>query len=105
MLTPSPRMHAQVPMAEQAAAQGLPDPLPRLRRAAERDREVMEKGTRGFVSYVRGYREHQVRGSSYPCMSSAIWTLLQGFPVVWILCIAVVKHLLCRALCTAAGGV
>jgi ATP-dependent RNA helicase DDX55/SPB4 len=51
----------QVPMAEQAAAQGLPDPLPALRRAAERDREVMERGVRAFVSYVRGYREHQVR--------------------------------------------
>jgi hypothetical protein len=36
----------------------LPD-LPR--RASESDREVMEKGTRAFVSYVRGYKEHQCR--------------------------------------------
>jgi ATP-dependent RNA helicase DDX55/SPB4 len=50
----------QVPLQEQQAVQGLPDVLQRLRREAETDREVMEKGTRAFVSYVRGYREHQV---------------------------------------------
>ena len=47
-------------MVEREAPGGLPDPLPALRRCAEADREVMEKGTRAFVSYVRGYREHQV---------------------------------------------
>ena len=29
-----------------------------VRRAAEDDRDVLEKGVRAFVSYVRGYREH-----------------------------------------------
>ena len=50
----------QVPLKEQKAWEGLPDPLPRVRHAAEQDRNIMEKGTRAFVSYVRGYREHQV---------------------------------------------
>lgn len=52
----------QVPMVEEAAAQNPPEVLQLVRRAAEADREVMEKGTRAFVSYVRGYREHQVDG-------------------------------------------
>lgn len=37
-------------------------PLARIpRQAAEADREVLEKGVRAFVSYVRGYKEHQCR--------------------------------------------
>ncbi len=51
----------QVPLKEQKAWEALPDPLPRVKHAAEQDRNIMEKGTRAFVSYVRGYREHQVR--------------------------------------------
>ena len=50
----------QVPLVEQQAWEGLSDPLPKIKQAAEQDRNIMEKGTRAFVSYVRGYREHQV---------------------------------------------
>lgn len=32
-----------------------------LRKAAEGDREVMEKGSRAFVSLVRGYKEHHCK--------------------------------------------
>ena len=32
-----------------------------LRTHAERNREAMEKGTRAFVSYMRGYKEHHCR--------------------------------------------
>lgn len=32
-----------------------------LRHEAETDREVMEKGTRAFVSLVRGYKEHHCK--------------------------------------------
>lgn len=54
----------QVPLREAAAfavAPELADLSSLPRRAAEADREVMEKGTRAFVSYVRGYKEHQCR--------------------------------------------
>lgn len=47
-------------MVEEEAAKDVPEVLPRVRRLAETDREAMEKGTNAFVSYVRGYREHQV---------------------------------------------
>ncbi len=50
----------QVPLVKQKPWEGLPDPLPMMKHAAEQDRNIMEKGTRAFVSYVRGYREHQV---------------------------------------------
>jgi len=38
-----------------------PDLSSWLRREAETDREAMEKATRAFVSFVRGYKEHQLR--------------------------------------------
>lgn len=53
-------IYLQVPLIEQKAWEGLSDPLPKIKYAAEQDRNIMEKGTRAFVSYVRGYREHQV---------------------------------------------
>lgn len=31
------------------------------RRASETDRDCMEKGTRAFVSYIRGYKEHHCK--------------------------------------------
>jgi hypothetical protein len=33
----------------------------RLRQEAEGDREVMEKGVKAYVSYVRGYKEHHCK--------------------------------------------
>jgi ATP-dependent RNA helicase DDX55/SPB4 len=32
-----------------------------MRKEAEGDREAMEKATRAFVSYVRGYKEHHLK--------------------------------------------
>ncbi|CAL8464167.1 g3702 [Coccomyxa elongata] len=51
----------KVPMVEEEATKNVQEVLPRVRRLAETDREVMEKGTSAFVTYVRGYREHQCR--------------------------------------------
>lgn len=45
-----------VPMQVDTSA--APALLEQLRKAAERDRELMEKGLLAFVSYVRAYREH-----------------------------------------------
>ena len=62
---------SQVPV-EPLAAGPLTRPLPAaqlqppavaacLRAAAEGDREVLDKGVRAFVSYLRAYREHHCR--------------------------------------------
>ncbi len=68
----------QVPMVEEEAAEGVPEVLPRVRRLAETDREAMEKGTSAFVSYVRGYREHQVDRprSKHHCITVTLAALL-----------------------------
>lgn len=68
-------------MTEQKAWEGLPDPLPKVKRAAEQERNIMEKGTRAFVSYVRGYREHQVCAAAWmlgACVSYAHHLCRQG---------------------------
>jgi hypothetical protein len=48
-------------MVEEALAEGAPETAGPLRALGEGDRDVMERATRAFVSYVRGYKEHQVR--------------------------------------------
>eukprot|EP00566_Odontella_aurita_P008784 CAMPEP_0113543428 /NCGR_PEP_ID=MMETSP0015_2-20120614/10151_1 /TAXON_ID=2838 /ORGANISM="Odontella" /LENGTH=830 /DNA_ID=CAMNT_0000443583 /DNA_START=62 /DNA_END=2554 /DNA_ORIENTATION=- /assembly_acc=CAM_ASM_000160 len=37
----------------------LPDALPKVRDMALKDRDVLEKGTKAFTSYIRAYKEHQ----------------------------------------------
>ena len=52
----------QVPLEEaEADPPPLPDLMPALRQLAEGDREVLEKGVKAFVSYVRGYKEHHCK--------------------------------------------
>lgn len=59
----------QIPLHPGALPQPTPDGssnkppplLPWLRAEAESDREVMEKATRAFVSFVRGYKEHHCK--------------------------------------------
>ena len=42
-----------------ASNQKLEDILPKLRDLALRDRDILEKGTRAFKSYIRAYKEHR----------------------------------------------
>lgn len=54
----------KVPLVEGQLLPDAPDPADLsvfLRREAETDREMMEKGTRAFVSLVRGYKEHHCK--------------------------------------------
>ena len=46
----------KVPLTEAPAAEAAADLCAPARRAAEADRDVMEKGTRAFVSWVRPCR-------------------------------------------------
>ncbi|GIL48809.1 hypothetical protein Vafri_5230, partial [Volvox africanus] len=43
------------------ASSSVSEVLSALRSAAERDREVMERATKAFVTYVRGYKEHHCK--------------------------------------------
>lgn len=47
-----------VPLQERELSEDVSDVVPQIRSAAKKDRDVMEKGLRAFVSYVRGYKEH-----------------------------------------------
>ncbi|MED6207053.1 DEAD-box ATP-dependent RNA helicase 18 [Stylosanthes scabra] len=48
----------RVPLQERICSDDAPDVVPQIRSAAKKDRDVMEKGVRAFVSYVRAYKEH-----------------------------------------------
>lgn len=50
-----------------------------LRAAAEGDREVMEKGSRAFVSLVRGYKEHHCKFVFRLQVSGCV---LRGLPLI-----------------------
>ncbi|CAK7325924.1 unnamed protein product [Dovyalis caffra] len=48
----------RVPLQERKCADDTPDVISLIRSAAKKDRDVMEKGLRAFVSYIRAYKEH-----------------------------------------------
>ncbi|XP_057804658.1 DEAD-box ATP-dependent RNA helicase 18 [Salvia miltiorrhiza] len=49
----------RVPLEERQCSDEAPNIIPQIRLAAKKDREIMEKGVKAFVSYVRAYKEHQ----------------------------------------------
>ncbi|KAK9812827.1 hypothetical protein WJX72_004361 [[Myrmecia] bisecta] len=51
----------RVPLQPAPALPNAPDLFPSMRREAETDREIMEKGVKAFVSFVRGYKEHHCK--------------------------------------------
>ncbi|KAK4750158.1 hypothetical protein SAY87_027607 [Trapa incisa] len=48
----------RVPLQEMNFSDDVPDVVPQIRSAARKDRDVMEKGIRAFVSFIRAYKEH-----------------------------------------------
>ncbi|TXG50050.1 hypothetical protein EZV62_025925 [Acer yangbiense] len=48
----------RVPLQERKCTDDVTDVVPQIRAAAKKDRDVMEKGLRAFVSYMRAYKEH-----------------------------------------------
>ncbi|KAA8534024.1 hypothetical protein F0562_031541 [Nyssa sinensis] len=48
----------RVPLEERDCSDDAPDIVPQIRSAAKKDRDVMEKGLKAFVSYIRAYKEH-----------------------------------------------
>ncbi|XP_057980666.1 DEAD-box ATP-dependent RNA helicase 18 [Malania oleifera] len=48
----------RVPIEERKCSDEACDIVPNIRSAAKQDRDVMEKGLRAFVSFIRGYKEH-----------------------------------------------
>ncbi|KAI5670438.1 hypothetical protein M9H77_10802 [Catharanthus roseus] len=48
----------RIPLEEKKCSDDAPDIIPQIRSAAKKDRDVMEKGLRAFVSFIRAYKEH-----------------------------------------------
>ncbi|KAJ6822901.1 DEAD-box ATP-dependent RNA helicase 18-like [Iris pallida] len=48
----------RVPLQERTCSTNTLDVIPLIRSAAREDRDVMEKGVKAFVSFVRAYKEH-----------------------------------------------
>ncbi|XP_057430840.1 DEAD-box ATP-dependent RNA helicase 18 [Lotus japonicus] len=48
----------RVPLQEIRCSDDAPDVVPQIRSAAKKDRDIMEKGVKAFVSYIRAYKEH-----------------------------------------------
>ncbi|GMI79932.1 RNA helicase 18 [Hibiscus trionum] len=48
----------RVPLQERKRVDDVADVVPQIRSAAIKDRDVMEKGLRAFVSLIRAYKEH-----------------------------------------------
>ncbi|XP_011084868.1 DEAD-box ATP-dependent RNA helicase 18 [Sesamum indicum] len=48
----------RVPLEERKCSDDAPDFIPQIRSAAKKDRDIMEKGLKAFVSFVRAYKEH-----------------------------------------------
>ncbi|WKA00688.1 hypothetical protein VitviT2T_019024 [Vitis vinifera] len=48
----------RVPLQGMTCSSDASDVVPQIRSAAKKDRDVMEKGLRAFVSFVRAYKEH-----------------------------------------------
>ncbi|XP_068642560.1 DEAD-box ATP-dependent RNA helicase 18 [Aristolochia californica] len=48
----------RVPLQERKCSDRTVDIVPKIRSLAKKDRDVMEKGVKAFVSYMRAYKEH-----------------------------------------------
>ncbi|KAI6676136.1 hypothetical protein NL676_036932 [Syzygium grande] len=48
----------RVPLQQRKCNDNVLDVVPLMRSAAKKDRDVMEKGVRAFVSHIRAYKEH-----------------------------------------------
>jgi ATP-dependent RNA helicase DDX55/SPB4 len=45
-------------ISAQESAQKIQDVLPLIRSLVLKDRDILEKGTKAFTSYIRAYKEH-----------------------------------------------
>lgn len=81
----------RVPLEERKCCDEAFDVVPEIRTAAKKDRNVMEKGLRAFVSYVRAYKEHHC-SYIFRFKELEIGRLGMGFGLLKLPSIPDVKH-------------
>ncbi|KAL1330538.1 hypothetical protein HN51_047783 [Arachis hypogaea] len=81
----------RVPLQERKCSDDAPDVVPQIRSAAKKDRDVMEKGVRAFVSYIRAYKEHHC-SYIFRWKELEIGKLAMGHGLLQLPLMAEVKH-------------
>ncbi|KAJ4828327.1 DEAD-box ATP-dependent RNA helicase 18 [Turnera subulata] len=81
----------RVPLQERKCTDDAPDVVPQIRSAAKKDRDVMEKGLRAFVSFVRAYKEHHC-SYIFRWKELEIGKLGMGFGLLQLPAMPEVKH-------------
>ncbi|CAN6705298.1 unnamed protein product [Malus baccata var. baccata] len=80
----------RVPLQERKCCDDVIDVVPQIRSAAKKDRDVMEKGLRAFVSYMRAYKEHHC--SYIFRLTAPFGKLGRGFGLLQLPAMPEVKH-------------
>ncbi|CAL0327923.1 unnamed protein product [Lupinus luteus] len=81
----------RVPLQERSCSDDAPDVVPQIRAAARKDRDIMEKGARAFVSYMRAYKEHHC-SYIFRWKELEIGKLAMGFGLLQLPLMPEVKH-------------
>ncbi|CAL9078339.1 unnamed protein product [Musa textilis] len=81
----------RVPLKERESLDVAFDIVPQIRSAAKEDRDVMEKGIKAFVSYIRAYKEHHC-SYIFRWKELEIGKLAMGYGLLQIPLMPEVKH-------------
>ncbi|GMH19166.1 hypothetical protein Nepgr_021007 [Nepenthes gracilis] len=81
----------RVPVQERKASDDASDIIPQIRSAARKDRDVMEKGIKAFVSYIRAYKEHHC-SYIFSWKELEIGKLAMGYGLLQLPVMPEVKH-------------
>ncbi|XP_043697631.1 DEAD-box ATP-dependent RNA helicase 18 [Telopea speciosissima] len=81
----------RVPIVERKCSDNALDIIPQIRAAAKKDRDVMEKGLKAFVSYIRAYKEHQC-SYIFRWKELEIGKLAMGYGLLQLPAMPEVKH-------------
>ncbi|XP_008808033.2 DEAD-box ATP-dependent RNA helicase 18-like [Phoenix dactylifera] len=81
----------RIPLKERKCFSDALDVIPQIRSAAKEDRDVMEKGLKAFVSYIRAYKEHHC-SYIFRWKELEIGKLAMGYGLLQIPSMPEVKH-------------
>ncbi|KAJ3693810.1 hypothetical protein LUZ60_009290 [Juncus effusus] len=81
----------RVPLEERECSSDATDIIPQIRCAAKEDRDIMEKGTKSFVSFIRAYKEHHC-SYIFRWKELEVGKLAMGYGLLQIPLIPEVKH-------------
>ncbi|CAK9323894.1 unnamed protein product [Citrullus colocynthis] len=81
----------RVPIQERICCSDASDIVPQIRTVAKKDRDVMEKGVKAFVSFIRAYKEHHC-SFIFRWKELEIGKLAMGYGLLQLPLMSEVKH-------------